>query len=218
MSAIQRVTTVELCAERLRERILLRDLLPGTRITEEHFASELQVSRATIRQALAVLENEGLVTRNASSRVLEVTELSAQDVSDIYRARVILEGAGVEAAATDEYAAFQALDASLQAMREAVESRDVFGFVQADGACHAAIVQFLGSPLLSRVHAEHMTRLRLAMSRLDDPGHDLATGLRHHEDFADLLRAGELAEAKAALVTRLHAGERAMVEDIQSDE
>ena len=51
-------------ANQLRERILAGDLLPDTRLeTEWQLAQDLHISRGTVRQALATLENEGLLYR-----------------------------------------------------------------------------------------------------------------------------------------------------------
>ena len=54
-------------------------------------AHELSIWRATVRQVLNTLVNEELLVRNPATRVLEVTSLDANDISEIYRARKVLE-------------------------------------------------------------------------------------------------------------------------------
>ncbi|MDX1448139.1 MAG: GntR family transcriptional regulator [Acidimicrobiia bacterium] len=66
----------------LRERILLLDLPPGTRLREEHLAAEFGVSRTPIRQVLDRLEFEGLVEsiEGAGARVSAIDFKSLRDV------------------------------------------------------------------------------------------------------------------------------------------
>ena len=133
---------------------------PGARITAGAMAQKLGISRATVRQALNTLVIEGLLVRNPATRVLEVTSLDAQDISEIYRARRVLEPAGVEASRTATSDELELLKRAVDGMREAVQNDDVLGFVQADSLCHARTVGFLRSQILSQTHEALMTRLR----------------------------------------------------------
>ncbi len=62
---------------------------PGERIAEAQLAKRLEVSRAPIREALAVMEHEGLVCRTAAGTF--VTQLSRADVVEICTLRQALE-------------------------------------------------------------------------------------------------------------------------------
>src|SRR5688500_4429468 len=64
---------------------------PGARLSELELVRHYSVSRTPIREALARLEQDGLLERRGSS--IYVRERSADEVIDIYRARVYLEGA-----------------------------------------------------------------------------------------------------------------------------
>ena len=93
-------------AELLRQRIFKRsagDLEPGSWIDELKLAEEYGISRTPLREALKVLATEGLVTMKVR-RGAYVTEVSEQDLSDVYHLLSLLESdaAGVVAsAATD---------------------------------------------------------------------------------------------------------------------
>jgi DNA-binding GntR family transcriptional regulator len=89
---LQRVTKLTLTdsvAESLRAAIFRRTLRPGQRIPEAQFAIKLGVSRAPVRDALAVLLQEGLVNRDSRGAV--VTLLSRADVDEISELRLALE-------------------------------------------------------------------------------------------------------------------------------
>lgn len=105
-------------AELLRQRIFKRELEPGSWIDELKIAEEYGISRTPLREALKVLAAEGLVTMKVR-RGAYVTEVSAQDLADVYHLLSLLESdaAGVVATrATDtELAELVALHAELEA-------------------------------------------------------------------------------------------------------
>lgn len=105
-------------AELLRQRIFKRELEPGSWIDELRIAEEYGISRTPLREALKVLATEGLVTMKVR-RGAYVTEVSANDLADVYHLLSLLESdaAGVVAAkATDaELAELKALHAELEA-------------------------------------------------------------------------------------------------------
>ena len=77
-------------AERLRERIFARELEPGSWIDEQKLAAHFGISRTPLREALKVLAVEGLVTMKVR-RGAYVTEMSAQDVQQVYHVMALLE-------------------------------------------------------------------------------------------------------------------------------
>lgn len=75
----------------LRERIIRREILPGTKLKEVVLADEFGVSRTRIRQALCVMEARGLVVRTPNQGAL-VSVLDAVSLFKIYDVFEILEG------------------------------------------------------------------------------------------------------------------------------
>jgi DNA-binding GntR family transcriptional regulator len=97
-------------AELLRQRIFSRSLAPGSWIDEMKLAEEYGISRTPLREALKVLAAEGLVTMKVR-RGAYVTEMSDQDLNDVYHLLSLLESdaAGVVAR--------QATDAQLKELQ-----------------------------------------------------------------------------------------------------
>jgi DNA-binding GntR family transcriptional regulator len=83
------LTLSEQLAQRIADEILEERLVPGSRLKEVDLASAYQVSRASIREALRLLENRGLV-RIEPRRGARVTRLSADEVDDLYEVRASL--------------------------------------------------------------------------------------------------------------------------------
>jgi DNA-binding GntR family transcriptional regulator len=84
--------------ERLRALILTGEYGPEERLIEEQLAERLGVSRTPVRQALTMLEAEGLV-EIAPHRGATVCSFSFEDVWDIYDLRAVLEGHAARRAA-----------------------------------------------------------------------------------------------------------------------
>jgi DNA-binding GntR family transcriptional regulator len=75
----------------LRSRILARDLPPGTVLTLRQVAEALQVSATPVRDALRRLQSDGLV-RDGGKQGVSVIGLDAGDITDLFGARMALEG------------------------------------------------------------------------------------------------------------------------------
>ncbi len=85
-------------AEELRQRIFRRELEPGSWIDELKIAEAYGISRTPLREALKVLAAEGLVTMKVR-RGAYVTEVSEQDLSDVYHLLSLLESDAAEVVA-----------------------------------------------------------------------------------------------------------------------
>lgn len=88
-SSIPRTVTSTL-VENLRDEILLGELVPGQYIRLEEIAARFDISTMPVREALRDLEAEGLVTIYPH-RGAVVTQLSSDDLEDIYDVRAVLE-------------------------------------------------------------------------------------------------------------------------------
>src|SRR5690606_860114 len=81
----------EQIAARLSERIVAGAYEPGRRIMEQAIAAEFAVSRGPVREALRILERDGLVTI-LPRRGAIVTNLSIAEVKEIFDIRAMLNG------------------------------------------------------------------------------------------------------------------------------
>src|SRR6478735_4361512 len=82
----------------LEHAIFTGQLKPGERLIEVDLADTLQISRASLREALRLLENKGLVV-TSHRRGAFVIELTDRDVREIYRLRLLLEDYAIRCAA-----------------------------------------------------------------------------------------------------------------------
>jgi DNA-binding GntR family transcriptional regulator len=89
-SSLAPIVASERVASELRSLILSGELLPGTRIRQEQIAAQLNASRLPVREALRMLESEGLVTLRANSGAW-VSRLDLQECHALYLIRERVE-------------------------------------------------------------------------------------------------------------------------------
>ena len=104
-------------AELLRQRIFSRELAAGSWIDELKIAKDYGISRTPLREALKVLATEGLITMKVR-RGAYVTEVSEQDLADVYHLLSLLESDAAGVVATK---ATEAELKELQTLHKALE-------------------------------------------------------------------------------------------------
>jgi DNA-binding GntR family transcriptional regulator len=80
--------------EQLRRKILLGELEPGATFSQVQLASELGVSRTPLREAVRLLQTEGLLHSEPKRRV-RVSPLNTEDFEDLYAMRIVLDSLAV---------------------------------------------------------------------------------------------------------------------------
>jgi DNA-binding GntR family transcriptional regulator len=85
--------------ELIREAIVDGRLEPGSRLKEEELARELGISRTPVREALLMLQAEGLVEATPNRGAM-VRAHTPEDLDDLYQLRALLEGHATRRAAT----------------------------------------------------------------------------------------------------------------------
>ena len=139
--------------EVIREAIIDGRLAPGERLKEEELARELGLSRTPIREALAVLQAEGLVD-TAPNRGATVRAHDAEDLDDLYRLRALLEGYAAGRAATKMPPEQVAeLFASCERF-EALADGDVAPLVKENMHFHSTIVEAAASGRVAEPRAQ----------------------------------------------------------------
>ncbi|MCE5282763.1 MAG: GntR family transcriptional regulator, partial [Deltaproteobacteria bacterium] len=77
--------------EYLKSSILSGRFTPGERLTEEHLAEELGISRTPVREALHKLEQDGLI-EPLETRGFCIPSDSPEEIEDLFELRTVLEG------------------------------------------------------------------------------------------------------------------------------
>lgn len=146
-------------ADVLRKQILLGELAPGRNIPERETAEALGVSRTPLREALLILEGEGLVLM-APAKSPIIANPSAEDLIQLLLVQSALEGLAGECACeriTDgELDQIQVMHNEMLSISEDAEAVDFF---LADMAFHEAIVASTKNQPLIKTHTQYNSRL-----------------------------------------------------------
>ncbi len=169
-------------AERLREQIFNRELEPGSWIDELKLAHEYGISRTPLREALKVLAVEGLVTMKVR-RGAYVTEMSADDVRQVYRLLGLLEA---DAAAEVAERASDAEIAELRTLHDKLErqTRQRDAFFATNEQFHLRLLAIAGNRWRSQIVGDLRKVMKLN---------------RHHSLFKQGRIAESLAEHRAVM-------------------
>jgi DNA-binding GntR family transcriptional regulator len=144
-------TAAETVLQQLRVFLASGRLLPGQQLVQEDLAEDLGVSRVPIRESLKILEGEGHVTYHPN-RGYFVTELSADDLIELYRIRQILEAEALAQAVVEVSDADIAdIEKILEQVEQAAELGDVHALSEANRAFHFSIIELSGMNRLSRL-------------------------------------------------------------------
>jgi len=193
----RRQTLVTEVADRLRRAILHGHFVPGERLREEQLATMLDVSRGPVREALAVLQREGLVLIK-HHRGATVTNLSIADVEEVYSLRRALECLAIRWAIRKAQAKdVDSLDAAIRNMENANQA----GMTVEDAAAldvhfHTLLIQsahhvrLLESWLNLRPQI-HMFLLYRTITNVEVQRQNVS----HHAAILDALRARDEAAA-----------------------
>jgi DNA-binding GntR family transcriptional regulator len=206
---------VSILVERLRDHLLSGAVAAGCPVRQEALAAELGVSKIPLREALARLEQEGLV-RAEPNRGFFVRPLSAAEAQEVYDLRLKLEpdaaATGAAAASDSELAAARAAS---QALARAVDE----GSLRV-GALNRAFHLALVAPSRQAVTTEIIARLHVLSERyvrvhLEPGGRGARAGEEHRElleawlarrlDWVRALSRDHIAAARADLLDQLAA-------------
>lgn len=134
----------------LRESILTGKFRPGERLLELKLAQELGVSRSPIREALRMLEQDGLVNTMDSGTV--VNPMEVEDIEEIYQCRIATEPyAGFLAALKIKEEEIEELEQLVNEAEVAYDQKEFERVVDLNTAFHDQIVHISGNGRLSEI-------------------------------------------------------------------
>lgn len=217
------VRAYERVVQQIEEAIICGDIQPGGRLpSERDLMQQCGVSRATIREALRVLQSTGLVRSrpghpngaevlgfNSAPLKKSLSVLARTDLCglcDLLQFRMFIESSVSELAARlSEPQHLEAMAASLVAMEAAIATG--FGqFSEADLAFHRAVAEAAGNTLFRAcnevVHDVALTLVRDKILEASNRTDQMTESLRRHRLVFEAIEAGDA--RRAAYLARKH--------------
>jgi DNA-binding GntR family transcriptional regulator len=199
--ALARITVTAAATEHLREQIVGGSVDPGQTLPESRVGEMLGVSRAPIREALTLLEREGLVAfdRRGTARVCE---FDLEDVRELGLMRMVLEPAASRLAAERRpEAGLDAIEENLRSLKKVSRLEDV---TRLDLDFHRLVFAAAGNKRLGRAWENLLAQFSLVMRRFHESMEqrvqtstvrDLT--IRAHTELFQAIRSGSPDEAEA---------------------
>jgi DNA-binding GntR family transcriptional regulator len=190
-------------ARHLREQIISGALAAGERVNETRVTRELQLSRSPVREALRILEAEGLVTLEPH-RGAHVRTLSPDELRDIFDVRLMLETHALRAASSrltaDGLAPLQSAAADA---RVALAAGAMEPWHQASLRLHDGLVRLAGNAHLRRLYDDLKVSLRRYQVSLIGLPQRPQRSQAEHEAILAALESGDVDGAVAEVTAHI---------------
>ncbi len=195
-----RDASLETIYDRIFSAIVEHRIAPGAQLVEEKLCAALGASRARIRQALARLAHEGVVTLQPN-RGAFVAEPTIEQTRDLFELRRMIEPPLVQQVAKSiDRAGLMRLRAHGNAEAAARRADDRRALVRLSGEFHLLLAELHGNALLLKTLRELESITSIAIHLYDAPAMPACRG----DDHAAILAAIEARDAAKAARLMLH--------------
>lgn len=186
-------------------------ILPGDRIVESEVAVRLGISRVPVREALRLLESQGVVV-NTPYKGIRLTPVTPERIDQLIEARVALEtAAAIRAVGHGRNG--PAETATLQRFVDELElmavRQDAYGFGAADAAFHRALCRIGGNQVISDLW-ETLSRQLTIIFGLSTQHKRMDAIIEEHRVLIQVFRSGELPAIRAEIEDHIRVQTRAV--------
>ncbi|MEX0288209.1 MAG: GntR family transcriptional regulator [Flavobacteriaceae bacterium] len=205
---IKRKSLRSLIIEALWQLIIEGKLAPNEPLREVHLAELLNVSRTPLREALQKLEWEGIVT-SQPGKGFRLSELSVQEVTEIYPLRAKLESFALELAGIPSTEILNELVVINKKMSQTSSSREL---VELDESWHEILISgCMNKKLMKMIKVLHRQSQRYEYAYMDIRN-TAETSIAQHEKIIAHLKEGNLSEASRLLAENNMVGVEALTD------
>ena len=180
-------------ADMLRQAIISGRLRPGTVLVETALATQMNVSRAPVREAIQMLESDGLV-ETVAYKGKRVKPLAAREIEEIYSLREAFEVLAVQRILkrrVDVGELWQHCDA----MDRAAMLDDYEALIAADEAFHRTLIKLSDHDLLLSSWNSLYLRIHQIMALRNRNGADLSQIAANHPPLVRVIERGDSKKA-----------------------
>jgi len=181
----------------LRGRIAQQEIAPGAKLRETDLAEEFRVPRTRIRDAIAALEQRGLVER-IPNRGAMVMRLDMEQLAYIYDLREVLEGLAARLAAQHGPATAwrEELELFRGPLKELVERGDIDGYIVQYERMRRRIIDAAANPVLAEIMDSIFEKTQVAIRRIIILPGRAEMGRQQHVAMLEAMVRGDGEEAE----------------------
>ena len=198
LASLERGTLRERCQLALRSAVTAGRFAAGAHLNEVELAAAFGVSRATVREALRHLEEDGLAVADRRG-MLRVPALDDAAIRELYAVRAALEAFAAEtvSALGDRQAALEPLERALESL--AAAEGDLALQVEADLAFHLRLCELAGNRTLVRAwrSLEGPVRITIMHAGPERALHNMAAA--RHRPIVEAIRRGDVVAIRTTM-------------------
>lgn len=196
---VQVNSTQEKVYRSLRDDIISLRLEPGTIISTQDIANQLDVSRTPVREAFIRLQRESLleITPQRSTVVARI------DLDRVYQERFIRESLEIENldcfVSIHPERTFEKMRRSIERQQKAIQDKSYMEYIELDNEFHQLGFKATGERLSAEIVGHmngHYDRIRLLHTRVETV---LLTAIDEHVQFLDACKDGNVSLAREVL-------------------
>lgn len=204
-------------ANRIRARIFSGDLCDGERIVERDLAAEMGTSRGPVRDALRMLEQEGLVI-SAPRRGTRVASLTPQNAKEILAIREALEPVAVRFLIEQNRPEhLRQLELIVDQLDDAARANDWQRAIRLDLDFHGLIFELSGQRRLIRIWESLQKPMLQLFGKLSHYYRAIDEVPARHRALLDSIASGELARALAHSSEHVVAFRESLLPNLSAD-
>ena len=193
----------ELALEHLRESIVDGSLKMGQVLSERRISEELGVSKSPVREALAQLRDEGLVSIEPQKGA-RVFSLSEPEVSQICDFRQAIESAAFELAlARDRAGLASEMRRVVSEMEQAREKGNEKSYLALDTSFHHLIFAHSGNDYLTASYSRYIGKIAALRTHLSKLPQHTELSFDEHKGIALATKEGNLDQIKSLLAEHI---------------
>ena len=201
----------EIVSDALRQAIRDGILPPGERLMEIPLAEELGVSRTPIREAIRILEQEGLIVM-IPRRGTYVADMSLKDVTEVFELRSILEELAAERITNEE---IEALEQHLVEIGNYMNENNLDKVVQADILFHEILYKASRNDrLVEMINNLREQTLRFRTLSMSQTGR-LAKTWDEHRQLVEAISDRDVERARQIARIHMEESEKTLLEGMQ---
>lgn len=214
-NGIPRTSLASAVADKLRAMIIHGDVQEGEQLRQDAIASDFQVSRIPVREALRQLEAEGLI-KIVAHRGAVVSALSADEIEELFDIRALLECEVLKASIPHlTEADFKEAESILDTYEKALWMKEVGTWGRLNWQFHSLLYSRANRPHFLQIikminnNGDRYTRLQLYLTQAFE------RAKQEHRQLLELCRKRDAAAASDLLERHIHNAGRMLKEFVK---
>ncbi|NYT73742.1 GntR family transcriptional regulator [Halomonas sp. QX-2] len=210
LKSSENMPLAETAYRKIKQAIIECHFSPGLQAAEQQIATQLNMSRTPVHQAIVMLEQEGWV-RLLPRKGIQIAPITTNQMKNVYQVLMALESAAVLQLASKDINDTNVDKMLYQASQKAeiaFLNDDIKGWAQADDEFHSVLIEGCGNPYLSKMARsvmEHAHRARLLTVAIRSK-ESIEKANQDHKEILTAIKERNSQEARLALENHRYRG------------